>query len=259
MGVLKDWSSIMECLTELDVFEALMTVVPYTENVEEQGHYVEAYMHNGFEGAFNKAFFEKEQEKEKQRKPYLGLFTHEDHGFDSEKLLSSFEGLYEAEDLPDGYEILSAIALPFVERGQISYALAESEGAKKVLYSLFDEEMRKEGVFTLPEESFGYPGHLFAHMAEPMAKYSEAVYPALTDREDSGVAVGYKEAMEKAKVEKILSGVARETKDARKHEIKVEMINREGGGEDFDPDEMLEKITERLRMMMAKGADGIYL
>lgn len=233
MGVLKDWSSIMESLTEIDVFEASMSLVPFLESVEEHGHYSEVYVKGGFEKAFNKAFFEDGERRDRQLEPYMGLFAHDYPDFYNGALLSDYEKLFENEE-------------PLIERGQLSYAFTKSEGVTKVLFPLVEEENGHEAkaVFTLPEAIFGY---------------SEAVYSALTDKEDSSMADGYKEAMEKGAVEKILSGGARETKDARKHEIKVEMISREGSGEDFDMDEMLEKMTEQLCAMMAKGADGIYM
>ncbi len=68
-----------------------------------------------------------------------------------------------------------------------------------------------------------------------------------------------KDAPDKTKAEKILKSVKKEAENTHVHQIKVEMAESTQDGADFDVDEMLEKMTERLCNMMARGADGIYL
>ena len=243
MGKVEEWSSIIENLDLWESFNALMSFLALEDEPEEK------------------------QESDKpgpdirrKRKRAGAFFNYEaPFGYVLQKNWdSSFEVMYDA-------------------MGFSHDAFKSHYKIEKGLYEALEPYILQA------EESVAFPVELEKGIGESYYTYEKEAYevlserekvplfnlPSLNDMETVMEEKGGEELFSKAdslfggpgkgKVGKILSTVKRDEGNTRVHEIKVEMAEHDGYSPSFDVDEMLEKMTERLCNMMAKGADGIYL
>lgn len=247
MGKVEEWSSIIENLDLWESFSAIISFLALEDDPEE------------------KQWVDIPALRIMPKRKSTGAFLNYEAPFDY--VLQ--KNLYNSNDLTDAGMLFSNIAfesrykieeslcgaleqyLPGAEQG-VTYPVKVDEGVdescyihEKEAFEMFSE--REKAIENVP---------LFN--LQPI-KGESAVMEEKGRGELFSQVNSLFEGPGKGKTEKILSTVKRDEGNTRVHEIKVEMAEHESNGADFDVDEMLEKMTERLCNMMAKGADGIYL
>ncbi len=231
MGKVKEWTSIINMLAEGDMFDAVLTFLPYEEwaEKEKRGGAKRGYAIK--EG--QSAIWNEEIKEASAREEIFETSLYEVRRSVKEEALVSLADFWE--NVPEA----------FLEEGFIDHAFSEYE--KRVRYAY-----ENEGDFTE-----------YAHNSEALGTLNSALedFGYGYDKEDNKEAFGRDLDMKLSRDmrERILESVLKESQESCRNEIRVEMVNESKKGEDVDMDELIEEMTARLCDMMTRGADGIYI
>lgn len=224
MGRVRDWSMLFMIS---DSFEAMLTEFPYEELID--AFYVRRDTEEREEKRLD-AVLERERRIRRREKEL-------DEGyvpfFDEKVILPMRRRLFIEEEEE---ELLKSI-----DKKPFAVSLMEAEEEMWAFY---------EGVRLL--SAFGEESFFLKEEDEGFFKEGNLVF----EEEDS---ISDSVTLSPRERERVIESTVKKEEGGRRHEIRVEMVKGETPGDGEDADDIIEKMTERLCAMMARGSDGIYL
>lgn len=241
MGRVRDWSILFMISEAMDSFDALLTDFPHEDMLE--AFYVRRERENEAEERLRDVW----ENAEKMKRQETETFERYVPSYNERVILPIRKRLFWMEEEETFFESLNNSRLNVDPLMGVEAVEAFYEN-KIAMPKTWEEDVLRLGTAEAVEvKSFREEERGKAFWGEAVAAFGEEGFV------EDGM------TLTKSERERVIESTVKKEETGRRHEIRVEMKSGDPDREVDDADEIIERMTERLCAMMARGADGIYL